>query len=80
MAADGAWLSQEQSTELLDAYGVHLWPAYPVDDPEDAIEAARRFGYPVALKATAEHLRHRADLGGVRLDIAERQRAARRPG
>jgi acyl-CoA synthetase (NDP forming) len=67
---DGVWLTDDESAELLDAYGIRLWPAYPVRDPESAVEAARRLGYPVALKATAEHLRHRADLGGVRLDIA----------
>ncbi|MGG8408521.1 acetate--CoA ligase family protein, partial [Streptomyces sp. 12297] len=37
--------------------------------PEAAAAAARRLGYPVALKTTAPHLRHRADLGGVRLDL-----------
>jgi acyl-CoA synthetase (NDP forming)/GNAT superfamily N-acetyltransferase len=67
---DGVWLSQDDAVDLLDAYGIRLWPAYPVDDPDSAVAAARRIGYPVALKATAEHLRHRADLGGVRLDIA----------
>jgi acyl-CoA synthetase (NDP forming) len=67
---EGVWLSQQDAVDLLDAYGIHLWPAYPVDDPDGAVEAARHIGYPVALKATAEHLRHRADLGGVRLDIA----------
>jgi acyl-CoA synthetase (NDP forming) len=67
---EGLWLSQQDAVDLLDAYGIHLWPAYPVDDPDGAVAAARRIGYPVALKATAEHLRHRADLGGVRLDIA----------
>ena len=67
---DGVWLSDEDATELLDAYGIHLWPSYAADDPDGAVAAARRLGYPVALKATAKHLRHRADLGGVRLDIA----------
>jgi acyl-CoA synthetase (NDP forming) len=36
-----------------------------------ALRAARELGYPVALKTTAPHLRHRADLGGVRLDLAD---------
>jgi acyl-CoA synthetase (NDP forming) len=35
------------------------------------VQAAARLGYPVALKTTAPHLRHRADLGGVRLDLAD---------
>ncbi|MZE79428.1 acyl-CoA synthetase, partial [Streptomyces sp. SID5475] len=34
-----------------------------------AARAAATLGYPVALKTTAPHLRHRADLGGVRLDL-----------
>jgi acyl-CoA synthetase (NDP forming) len=34
-------------------------------------------GWPVALKTTANHLRHRVDLGGVRLDIADAQELAR---
>ncbi|HET8616746.1 MAG TPA: bifunctional GNAT family N-acetyltransferase/acetate--CoA ligase family protein [Actinomycetales bacterium] len=67
---DGVWLGDDDAAELLAAYGITLWPAYAVDDPDSALEAAHRLGYPVALKATAEHLRHRADLGGVRLDIA----------
>jgi acyl-CoA synthetase (NDP forming)/GNAT superfamily N-acetyltransferase len=66
---DGAWRGDEDAAELLDAYGVQLWPAYPADDDARALDAAHRLGYPVALKATSEHLRHRADLGGVRLDI-----------
>jgi acyl-CoA synthetase (NDP forming) len=33
--------------------------------------AAEATGYPVALKTTAPHLRHRADLGGVRLDLTD---------
>ena len=38
--------------------------------PDAAVDAARTLGYPVALKTTAPHLRHRPDLGGVRLDLA----------
>ncbi|AWZ17894.1 acetate--CoA ligase family protein [Streptomyces sp. ICC1] len=37
--------------------------------PDAAVRAAGVLGYPVALKTTAPHLRHRADLGGVRLDL-----------
>jgi acyl-CoA synthetase (NDP forming) len=33
------------------------------------VEAADRLGWPVALKTMDEHLRHRLDLGGVRLAI-----------
>ncbi|MEU2365905.1 GNAT family N-acetyltransferase [Streptomyces noursei] len=55
---------------LLARYGIHPRPTLPAPDPDAAVQAAARLGYPVALKTTAPHLRHRADLGGVRLDIA----------
>ncbi len=55
---------------LLARYGIHARPSLPAPDADAALRAAARLGYPVALKTTAPHLRHRADLGGVRLDIA----------
>ena len=67
---DGVELSAETAAALLACYGVRLWPALPVTGPDDAVRGAQLLGYPVALKTTAPHLRHRADLGGVRLDIA----------
>jgi acyl-CoA synthetase (NDP forming) len=67
--ADGVWLEQDDAATLLAAYGIELWPEYCVGDADEAAAAAQRAGYPVALKATAGHLRHRADLGAVRLDI-----------
>ena len=70
---DGVWLDQRTAADLLGAYGIELWPEFRVSSAEDAVAAAERAGYPVALKATAYHLRHRADLGAVRLDIANEQ-------
>ena len=64
-------LSREQQTELLACYGIDLWPARTVSGPEEAVAAAEEIGWPVALKSTASRLRHRADLGGVRLDIED---------
>ncbi|MFJ9409411.1 GNAT family N-acetyltransferase [Streptomyces sp. NPDC101393] len=63
-------LPPEDAEALLARYGIHTRPALPAPDPDAAVRAAARLGYPVALKTTAPHLRHRADLGGVRLDIA----------
>ncbi|MFB7941981.1 acetate--CoA ligase family protein, partial [Streptomyces sp. NPDC056049] len=45
----------------------------PAPGPDAAVAAAARLGYPVALKTTAPHLRHRPDLGGVRLDLASEE-------
>ena len=55
---------------LLGHYGVHLWRTIPVPDVEAAVAAAAELGWPVALKSIAPSLRHRTDLGGVRLGLA----------
>ncbi|MDF9876050.1 GNAT family N-acetyltransferase [Cellulosimicrobium cellulans] len=64
-------LDPATTADLLACYGVRLWPARRVRTADEAVEAAREVGWPVALKSTAAGLRHRADLGGVRLDIAD---------
>ncbi|MFF8710519.1 GNAT family N-acetyltransferase [Streptomyces sp. NPDC015184] len=66
----GRSLTHTEARELLGRYGITVRPTLPAPDPDAAVAAADRLGYPVALKTTAPHLRHRADLGGVRLDLA----------
>ncbi len=73
---EGVELSAEQAATLLGHYGVQLWPTVPVASSEEAVGAAERLGYPVALKTNAPHLRHRIDLGGVRLDIGDAEELA----
>ncbi|MEU9132131.1 GNAT family N-acetyltransferase [Kitasatospora sp. NPDC048540] len=62
-------LPEADALSLLARYGIEVSPAVPAPDEESAVRAAAALGYPVALKATAEHLRHRPDLGSVRLDL-----------
>ncbi|MFJ4953628.1 GNAT family N-acetyltransferase [Streptomyces sp. NPDC088760] len=73
----GLTISDAETCELLGKYGIPVRRALPAPTPEAAVEAARALGYPVALKATAPHLRHRADLGGVRLDLADEDQLLR---
>ncbi|WP_435242118.1 bifunctional acetate--CoA ligase family protein/GNAT family N-acetyltransferase [Streptomyces cucumeris] len=77
-AVTGVELSAADTQRLLARYGVSVLPALPAPGPDAAVRAAGRLGFPVALKPTAPHLRHRTDLGGVRLDLgseAELRRA-----
>ncbi|WP_327133875.1 GNAT family N-acetyltransferase [Streptomyces sp. NBC_01343] len=62
-------LSEPDAAALLAHYGIRVLPTLPAPTADAAVRAARSLGYPVALKTTAPHLRHRADLGGVRLDL-----------
>ncbi|MFI9568586.1 bifunctional acetate--CoA ligase family protein/GNAT family N-acetyltransferase [Streptomyces rishiriensis] len=73
----GLTLGAEETCELLGRYGISTRRAIPAPTPDEAAQAAGALGYPVALKATAPHLRHRADLGGVRLDLADEEQLRR---
>ncbi|MGW2212448.1 bifunctional acetate--CoA ligase family protein/GNAT family N-acetyltransferase [Streptomyces sp. NPDC001781] len=77
---EGFAVGPEDTRELLATYGIHVRPALPAPTPDAAASAARCLGYPVVLKATAPHLRHRADLGGVRLDLADEEQLRRAYG
>ncbi|MGW3439926.1 bifunctional acetate--CoA ligase family protein/GNAT family N-acetyltransferase [Streptomyces bacillaris] len=76
----GRPLTHDEAGELLGRYGIPVRPTLPAPDPEAAVAAAARLGYPVALKTTAPHLRHRADLGGVRLDLTDEEALRRAYG
>lgn len=56
---------------LLAAYGIPVVESERVDSQKAAVAAAKRLGFPVALKAARPGLRHRFDLGAVRLDVAD---------
>ncbi|MFD6177081.1 MULTISPECIES: GNAT family N-acetyltransferase [unclassified Isoptericola] len=68
---DGRGLTQDETAELLDCYGLRLWRSRTVRTADEAVAAAGELGWPVALKTASTALRHRTDLGGVRLDIAD---------
>ncbi|GAA0435508.1 GNAT family N-acetyltransferase [Actinoplanes capillaceus] len=55
---------------LLAAYGIPVVPAVQAGDEDAAVAAAVEVGYPVALKAAGGALRHRIDLGAVRLALS----------
>ncbi|MFI6115657.1 GNAT family N-acetyltransferase [Kitasatospora sp. NPDC051164] len=64
-------LSDDEARDLLARYGIDVSSTRSAPDEETAVAAAASLGYPVALKATAPHLRHRPDLGSVRLDLTD---------
>jgi acyl-CoA synthetase (NDP forming) len=69
VAAEAA-VAAESPTGLLAAYGVPVVPSTLTDSVDAAVAAAGELGYPVALKAAGGDLRHRIDLGAVRLALA----------
>ncbi|WP_406313698.1 acetate--CoA ligase family protein [Streptosporangium sp. NBC_01639] len=66
--ATGVW-AERRAAALLAGAGLPVVPSEPVSDADAAVAAAERFGYPVVLKAAAEGLGHKSDIGGVRLGL-----------
>ncbi|TMM36536.1 MAG: GNAT family N-acetyltransferase [Actinobacteria bacterium] len=60
-------LSTVDSPDPLVEYGIEVVPSVRVADPEEAMAAGYRFGFPVVVKLAGG----RADLGEVRLDLTE---------
>ncbi|KQR75473.1 GCN5 family acetyltransferase [Arthrobacter sp. Leaf337] len=64
-------LDPAKAATLLAHYGIDVVPSVGFETPDQAVAAAERLGWPVVLKTTDPTLRHRLDLGGVRLDIQD---------
>jgi succinyl-CoA synthetase beta subunit len=64
-------LTADQALALCQAYGIPVAPSEVANNPEEAVRAADRLGYPVALKALATQLVHKTDMGGVTLGLTD---------
>lgn len=62
-------LSEEESKDFLRIYGIPVTTPYVAQNPDGAITAAARIGYPVVLKIVSPDISHKSDVGGVRVGI-----------
>ena len=62
-------LDEARGARLLELYGVRRPKETIVRSPGAAVAAARAIGFPVAVKALAAEIPHKAELGGVRLGL-----------
>ncbi|MFG1949053.1 acetate--CoA ligase family protein [Nonomuraea sp. NPDC048826] len=74
----GSTLDEVAAKDVLGAYGIPVVAETVATSPDEAVTAAGRFGYPVVLKALADGLAHKSDLGLVRVGLtgADEVRAA----
>lgn len=66
---EGLWAEREAAALLADN-GIPVVPSTFASDVDSAVAAADSYGYPVVLKAAAEGLGHKSDIGGVRLGLS----------
>ena len=67
--SSGEPFDELEGLALLADYGVPVVESVRADTLEDAIAAAERIGFPVAVKTAAPGLPHKSDVGGVRLGV-----------
>lgn len=66
-------LNEVKSKNILDAYGFATPAGRMVSSIDEAIEHARRIGFPVAMKIVSPDIVHKSDMGGVKLNLANVQ-------
>ncbi|HKY93341.1 MAG TPA: acetate--CoA ligase family protein, partial [Nevskiaceae bacterium] len=62
--------SEREVLDLLSGYGVPVIPSRIVRSVDEAADAARDFGEPVALKIASPDIAHKTEVGGVRLNVS----------
>jgi acetate---CoA ligase (ADP-forming) len=68
-AAPGTALSEHASKQVLAAYGVRSSRDVLCESTAQAVDAAKRVGYPVVMKVSSPDLTHKTDLGLVRIGV-----------
>ena len=68
--AQATALNEVESKETLRAYGIPTPAEALAISREEALKAGTRIGYPVVLKAVADTLSHKSDVGAVALNLA----------
>lgn len=64
-------LGETEAREVIAAYGFRLPQNVLARTVDDAVAAAKRIGFPVALKIVSPDILHKTDVGGVRLNLAD---------
>jgi acyl-CoA synthetase (NDP forming) len=67
--SSGEPFDELEGLALLADYGIPVIESVRAETLEDAIAAAERLGFPVAVKTGASGVQHKSDVGGVRLGV-----------
>lgn len=63
-------VGEVEAKEILRAYDFNVLDGFLAREPDEAVEAAERIGYPVVLKISSPDIIHKSDLGGVRVNLS----------
>ncbi len=68
------YVSEPEGHDILSAYGLPVPPYRLVKSLDEALAAAKGFGYPLVLKIVSPQILHKTDVGGVRVNITDEAR------
>ena len=71
--ADRYLLTETESKELLDCYGIPVTATKRAATSDQAVELAEEMGYPVVLKLDSQDISHKSDAGGVMLNLVDKR-------
>jgi acetyltransferase len=63
-------IGEVETKEILRAYDFTVPDGQLASSPEDAVDIAKRIGYPVAMKIVSLDVLHKSDVGGIKLGIS----------
>ena len=67
------FLTATEVYELLTAYGIPVADWRVANSAREAVQAAAEIGFPVVVKADSESIVHKSDVGGVAVDLRDRE-------
>jgi acyl-CoA synthetase (NDP forming) len=65
------WLSAGETRAVLTAFNLPLPPGGLAKSAEEAVESARKIGFPVAVKLASNKIVHKTEMGGVCLNLVD---------
>ncbi len=64
-------LTEIEAKQVFEAYGIPVTPTALAKTEQEAVELARRIGYPVVMKIVSPDILHKSDAGGVKVNIKD---------
>ncbi len=69
VARGGGYLYDDETTDVLEAYGIPFCQSVRCDSEDDAVAAALQIGLPVVMKVSSPSITHKSDAGGVFINL-----------
>ncbi len=71
LRAGRPYVNEVKAKEILRAYGFAVPEGHMVLSADEAVEAANRIGFPVAVKVVSPNIVHKSDVSGIKLGLAD---------